>query len=106
MQNLGLLLGPAGVGFGPVTGLPLDLGAHLSTFAGLAAILGVLQVSVLQRLPLEQSALLSQAISKFAKGVGTASAPSTLSKGSSTLSSSMVTHTSPVSTGGQISSSE
>ena len=44
MQNLGLLLGPGGIAFGPVTGLPLDLGAHLSTFAGLAAILGVFQV--------------------------------------------------------------
>jgi hypothetical protein len=47
MQNLGLLLGPGGVVFGPVTGLQLDLGAHLSTFAGLAAILGIFQVGVL-----------------------------------------------------------
>jgi hypothetical protein len=47
MQNLGLLLGPGGVAAGPALGLPLDLGAHLSTFAGLAAILSVAQVAVL-----------------------------------------------------------
>jgi hypothetical protein len=47
MQNLGLLLGSGGIAAGPVAGLPLDLGAHLSTFAGLAAVLGMAQVAVL-----------------------------------------------------------
>jgi methyl-accepting chemotaxis protein len=47
MQNLGLLLGPGGVASAAVTGRPLDLGAHLATFAGLAALLGVVQVTVL-----------------------------------------------------------
>jgi methyl-accepting chemotaxis protein len=46
MQNFGLLLGPGGFATG-ATGLPLDLGTHLAAFAGLAAILGVVQVSVL-----------------------------------------------------------
>jgi Methyl-accepting chemotaxis protein (MCP) signalling domain len=47
MQNLGLLLGRGGFSVGPANGLPLDLGAHLATFAGLAAVLGVVQVAVL-----------------------------------------------------------
>ncbi len=49
MQNLGLLLGPAGITAGPAAGLPLDIGAHLATFAGLAAVLGMVQVGVLHR---------------------------------------------------------
>jgi methyl-accepting chemotaxis protein len=49
MQYLGLLLGPGGIANGPAAGLPLDLGAHLATFAGLAAVLGVVQVGVLHR---------------------------------------------------------
>jgi methyl-accepting chemotaxis protein len=49
MQNLGLLLGPGGIAAGPAAGLPLDLGSSLATFAGLAALLGVVQVVVLHR---------------------------------------------------------
>jgi len=47
MHNLGLLLEPAGIVVGPSAGIPINLVAHLAIFAGLAAILGVVQVAVL-----------------------------------------------------------
>jgi hypothetical protein len=64
MQNLGLLLGPGGIAAGQAARLPLDLGAHLATFAGLAAVLGVVQVVVLHtRNRARETALLAFALS-------------------------------------------
>ena len=63
MQNLGLLLGPGGLAVGQAAGLPFDLGAHLATFAGLAAVLGVVQVGVLHgRNRARETALLAAAL--------------------------------------------
>lgn len=81
MRNLGLLLGPGGIVPRAVDGLPLDLGAHLAAFAGLAAVLGVVQVSVLharnrsRETGLLDAALAADAVWQLAAVVLSATAP-------------------------------